>query len=147
MAGGAAPATITDADLTEPAPPVGTIGEFLHEPDGAVIRAGLVGVVVQQLSGRLLDDRIAYVTNDTSLPSPLFTSYRVLDVQRFNLKKLRTSLQARAIGSVTIKKRGFAMTPEELRSALRLRGKKTLGRRRWFLPASVMYRLWLRWKR
>ena len=120
-----APETITDADLFDGAPPVGRVGEFLYEPDGAVIRAGLVGVVVQRLSGRLVDHRIAYITNDHPARSPLVTSYRVVDVQRFNLKKLRTSLHARGVGSVTIKKRGFAMTPEELRSALRLRKKDT----------------------
>ena len=119
------PETITDADLLDEAPPVGRVGEFLHEPDGAVIRAGLVGVVVQRLAGRLVDHRIAYITNDNPVRSPLVTSYRVVDVQRFNLKKLRTSLHARGVGSVTIKKRGFAMTPEELRSALRLRKKDT----------------------
>lgn len=119
------PVSITDADLTDRVPSVGPVGEFLHEPDGAVIRAGLVEVVVQELAGRLIDHRIAYLTNDNPSRSPLVTSYRVLDVQRFNLKTLRSSLHARNVGSVTIKKRGFAMMPEELRSALRLRKKDT----------------------
>jgi len=122
---GTTPVAITEAGLIDGAPPVGRVGKFLHEPDGAVIRAELVGVVVQQLTGRLIDHRIAYVTSDNPAHSPLVTSYQVVDVQRFNLKKLRTTLHARAVGSVTIKKRGFAMTPEELRSALRLRKKDT----------------------
>jgi hypothetical protein len=119
------PVSITDAALNDRVPSVGPVGEFLHEPDGAVIRAGLVEVVVQELEGRLIDHRIAYVTSDNPSRSPLVTSYRVVDVQRFNLKTLRSSLHARNVGVVIIKKRGFAMTPEELRSALRLRKKDT----------------------
>lgn len=52
-----------DLDAETP-PPVGPVGAWLHEPDDAVIRAGLVGEVVDRLAGRLLDPHVAYVSTD-----------------------------------------------------------------------------------
>jgi SAM-dependent methyltransferase len=113
--------TVTDSGLG--APPVGPPGEWLYEPDGAVIRAGLVGEVVAALpGGRLLDSSIAYVTADAAHPTPLATAYRVRDVLPFSLKRLRELLRSRGVGSVTVKKRGSAVDPEQLRRELRLPG-------------------------
>lgn len=100
----------------------GPPGSFLYEPDGAVIRAGLVTLVAQEVRGRLLDRTIAYVTSDHLVPTPLATAYRVLDVMPFGVKRLRTALRERGVGRVTIKKRGTAVVPEQLRNQLDLRG-------------------------
>ncbi|GHS85190.1 hypothetical protein AGMMS50218_02070 [Actinomycetota bacterium] len=103
-------------------PPVGPVGAYLYEPDGAVIRAGLVAQVAADVQGRLVDPTIAYVTSDTLGVTPVATAYRVLDVLPFGVKRLRTYLRGRDVGSVTIKKRGTAVTPEQLRGQLDLRG-------------------------
>lgn len=105
-----------------PVPDVGPVGGYLYEPDGAVIRAGLVGVVAEQVHGRLLDRTIAYVTSDTLVACDAATAYRVLDVMPFGVKRLRAVLRERGVGRVTIKKRGTAVTPEQLRRQLDLRG-------------------------
>ena len=112
--------SVTDADISDVAPPVGQVGRFLLEPDGAVIRAGLVATVVERVNGRLLDPTIAYVTTDDDVPSALATRYRVTDVLGFNIKVLRSLLRDRGVGRVTVKKRGFAAQPEEIRRQLRL---------------------------
>ncbi|MCL1870089.1 MAG: class I SAM-dependent methyltransferase [Promicromonosporaceae bacterium] len=114
------------------APPVGAPGAYLYEPDGAVIRAGLVGQAVTELGGRLLDPTIAYVTTDAPAPAtsvgagsieaPIATGYRVLHVMPFGVKRLKAYLRERAVGRVTIKKRGTAVTPEALRAQLSLKG-------------------------
>src|SRR4051812_13832032 len=59
---------------------VGPVGGWLHEPDGAVIRAGLVGEVARQVGGTLLDPTIAYVSTDHPASSPFARSYAVEDV-------------------------------------------------------------------
>ena len=105
-----------------PAPPVGPVGAYLYEPDGAVIRAGLVADVAVAVQGRLVDRTIAYVTSDVLRPTPAATAYRVLDTLPFGLKRLRTSLRERDVGRLTIKKRGTAVVPEQLRAQLSLRG-------------------------
>ncbi|MGO1315853.1 MAG: THUMP-like domain-containing protein, partial [Cellulomonadaceae bacterium] len=54
--------------------------------------------------------------------APLARGYRVLDVMPFGLKRLRTYLRERGVGRLTIKKRGTAVVPEELRHRLDLAG-------------------------
>jgi hypothetical protein len=114
------PVEVTDADLGEP--DVGAVGGILYEPDGAVIRAGLVARVAAAVGGRLLDRTIAYVTGDRLVRTPLATAYAVEDVFGFQLKSLRTWLRDRGVGRLTIKKRGTAVEPEQLRRQLRLAG-------------------------
>jgi hypothetical protein len=103
-------------------PPSGEVGAYLYEPDGAVIRAGLVGELADQVRGRLVDPTIAYVTSDVLTPVPTATAYRVLDTMPFGLKRLKTYLRERDVGKLTIKKRGTAVVPEQLRRQLDLRG-------------------------
>jgi hypothetical protein len=105
-----------------PKPDTGPVGAYLYEPDGAVIRAGLVGLVAEQVHGRLLDATIAYVTTDMFAPCEVATAYRVLDTMPFGLKPLRSMLRERGVGRLTIKKRGTAVGPEQLRRQLDLRG-------------------------
>ncbi|CAM5782687.1 class I SAM-dependent methyltransferase [Cellulomonas persica] len=104
---------------------VGEVGTYLYEPDGAVIRAGLVGDVALEVRGRLVDPTIAYVTSDELAATPFATAYRVLDRMPFGLKRLRTYLRERGVGRLTIKKRGTAVVPEQLRRQLDLRGDAT----------------------
>jgi hypothetical protein len=102
--------------------PVRTVGAYLHEPDGAVIRAGLVAEVAAELGGGLLDASIAYVTTDETATSPFATRYAIAEVLPFSAKVLRTRLRELGVGRVTIKKRGTAVTPEQLRPQLKLSG-------------------------
>jgi THUMP domain-like/Methyltransferase domain len=93
-----------DAD---PGPaPVGPVRGWLHEPDPAVIRSGLVSLVATDLGATLLDPTIAYLSSDAATASPWVRSYRVTKVLPFNLKKLRALLRSRGVGRVTVKKRG-----------------------------------------
>lgn len=109
-------------DPTLGAPPVAAAGRYLHEPDGAVIRAGLVAEVADALDGWLLDPTIAYVSTDSEARSPYTRRYAVEEVVPFQLKRLRALLHAKGVGDVVVKKRGTAVEPEELRRRLRLSG-------------------------
>ncbi|GIG19440.1 hypothetical protein Cch01nite_01640 [Cellulomonas chitinilytica] len=101
---------------------VGPVAAYLYEPDGAVIRAGLVAEAAERVRGTLVDPTIAYVTSDELVDDPVVRAYRVLDVMPFGLKRLRTYLRERGVGRLTIKKRGTAVVPEQLRKQLDLRG-------------------------
>jgi SAM-dependent methyltransferase len=101
---------------------VGPVARYLYEPDGAVIRAGLVAQVVDEVDGHLVDPRIAYVSGDRLVATGLATAYEVTDVLPFALKPLRSLLRSRGVGRVTVKKRGSPVDPEVLRRQLRLRG-------------------------
>jgi hypothetical protein len=111
------------AELTadaDPGPaPVGPVRGWLHEPDPAVIRSGLVSLAAAELGATLVDPTIAYLTSDAATDSPWVSSYRVDDVLPFNLKKLKTLLRARGVGRVVVKKRGSPIEPEALVRQLR----------------------------
>jgi hypothetical protein len=101
---------------------VGPVGRYLVEPDGAVIRAGLVAEAADLVGGRLLDPTIAYLSCEHRPSTPFGTAYEITDVLPFGLKRLRTLLRERGVGRLTVKKRGTAVQPEALRAQLRLRG-------------------------
>ncbi|MDF2980183.1 MAG: hypothetical protein K0S40_4911 [Actinomycetospora sp.] len=99
--------------------PTGPVRGWLHEPDPAVIRSGLVACVAGELDATLIDPTIAYLTSDAPAASPWVSSYRVTEVLPFNLKKLRALLRARGVGRVVVKKRGSPIEPEALARQLR----------------------------
>ncbi|MGW0813482.1 THUMP-like domain-containing protein [Streptomyces viridiviolaceus] len=105
-----------------PDPEVRTPGRYLYEPDGAVIRAHLVAEVAERVGGGLLDATIAYVTADDLLPTPYATAYEITDRMPFNVKKLKALLRERQVGTLTVKKRGSAVEPEELRRKVKPQG-------------------------
>jgi len=113
-------ATVTDED--DPGAGVRGAGEYLYEPDGAVIRAGLVTAVAAGVEGGLLDEHIAYVTGDAAYRTPFARSYRVLEELPYREKQLRAALRERGIGVLTIKKRGVTASPDGLRKRLALSG-------------------------
>jgi hypothetical protein len=95
---------------------------FVYEPDGAVVRAGLVTAAAEMVGARLIDPKIAYLTGDKHVATPLARCFRVLDELPTRTKPLRAALGARGIGPLTIKKRGVEIDPDVLRRQLALSG-------------------------
>ncbi len=112
-----APADVADE-------PVRELGAFLHEPDGAVIRARLIGDVARSLNAGMLDEHIAYLTSDAALTSPFVQSFRVRETLPANPKAISAALKAHGIGRIEIKKRGVDVDPATFRKKLVLRGDK-----------------------
>ncbi|WP_374977111.1 SAM-dependent methyltransferase [Microbacterium trichothecenolyticum] len=102
--------------------PTRDLGAFLHEPDGAVIRARLIGDVARTLEAGMLDEHIAYLTSDAALTSPFVSTFRVREVLPADEKALAKALRERDIGRLEIKKRGVDVDPAALRTRLKLRG-------------------------
>lgn len=123
-------AEITSAEDFDggPAAPLGPVEGYLYEPDGAVIRAGLVADVALQLGGHLLDEHIAYICAPELVDTPFARAYRVLEVMPFNVKALKAWVRTNGIGVLDIKKRGTSVTPEELRKQLLPGGKGKGGK-------------------
>lgn len=107
-----------DAEDAETRP----LGAFLHEPDGAVIRARLIGDVARGLDAGMLDPRIAYLTSDAALTSPFVQSFRVRETMPANVKAISAVLRANGIGRLEIKKRGVDIDPAAFRRKLTLKG-------------------------
>jgi SAM-dependent methyltransferase len=99
--------------------PVGPVRGWLHEPDPALIRSGLIALVAADLGATLVDPTIAYLSSDGPAQSPWVSSLRIDDVVPFNLKRLKVLLRTRGIGRVVVKKRGSPIEPEALARQLR----------------------------
>lgn len=102
--------------------PVGPIGGWLHEPAGAVIRAGAVAVLAERLRAHLVDAQIAYLSSDHVVDSPFVESFRVLEVLPWREKIVRGWLRTHGIGRLEIKKRGLEVDPAALRRRLKPSG-------------------------
>ncbi len=102
--------------------PVRDLGAFVHEPDGAVIRARLIGEVARELDAGMLAPGMAYLTGDAAVTSPFVSSFRVREQLPSDVKGLAKALRERGVGTLEIKKRGVDVDPAALRTKLKLKG-------------------------
>ncbi|WP_436501891.1 THUMP-like domain-containing protein [Actinokineospora sp. HUAS TT18] len=110
--------TVTDdQDDTCPVLPV---GEWIIDPDGAVVRAGLVRHYAAAHGLGQLDERIAYLTGPE--PPPGVRAFRVLEHGKYTEKALKATLAKRGIGRLEILVRGLEVDPNALRPRLKLKG-------------------------
>jgi SAM-dependent methyltransferase len=101
---------------------VGNLGAYVYEPDGAVIRARLIGDLARSLDARMLSDSIAYLTSDSAVATPFAAGFRVLENFPLDQRTIKRELAARGIGTVEIKKRGVDIDPATFRTALAPKG-------------------------
>lgn len=109
---------ITDADPD--ACPVAPVGRWIVDPDGAVVRAGLVRHYAARHGLWQLDPAIAYLSGDR-LPAGV-RGFEVLEELPFSERRLRQALSARDVGALEVLVRGVDVDPDVLRRRLRLRG-------------------------
>jgi hypothetical protein len=100
--------------------PVAPAGRWIVDPDGAVVRAGLVRHYAVRHELWQLDPDIAYLSGDR-LPDGA-RGFEVLDELGFNEKRLRAALSAHDAGAVEILVRGVDVDPDVLRKRLKPRG-------------------------
>jgi hypothetical protein len=114
-------------ELTDAEPgdcPVGPAGRWIIDPDGAIVRAGLVRHYAARHGLWQLDPDIAYLSGDR-LP-PGVRGFEVLDQLPFDERRLRQALSALDCGALEILVRGVRVDPDALRRRLRLRGARPL---------------------
>ncbi|WP_306362648.1 class I SAM-dependent methyltransferase [Nocardia sp. CC227C] len=97
-------------------------GEWIIDPDGAVVRAGLVRHYAAKHGLWQLDPRIAYLTGDT-VPEGV-RGFHVRHRMGFREKPLRAELHRRDCGPLEILTRGVDIDPDALRGRLRPRGSR-----------------------
>jgi hypothetical protein len=100
----------------------GTLGSYLYEPDGAVIRSRLIGDFGRRIGASMLSDGIAYLTSDDAIETPFAACFRVIESFPLDERRLKKELAARGIGSLEIKKRGVDVDPAAFRRKLALHG-------------------------
>ncbi|QZH63227.1 class I SAM-dependent methyltransferase [Mycolicibacterium farcinogenes] len=114
---------ITDAEPDDC--PVAEAGRWIVDPDGAVVRAGLVRHYAARHGLWQLDPDIAYLSGD-QLPAGV-RGFEVLEQLQFQERRLRAALTARSVGALEILVRGVDVDPDALRTRMRLRGTEHLA--------------------
>ena len=100
----------------------GPLGEYLYEPDGAVIRARLIGDLARSIDARMISDQIAYLSTDTAVQTPFAVGFRITETLPLDERAIKKRLQALQIGTLEIKKRGVDVDPAQFRAKLSLKG-------------------------
>ncbi len=114
---------VTDADSDDC--PVRPVGRWIVDPDGAVVRAGLVRHYGARHGLWQLDPEIAYLSGDR-LP-PGIRGFEVLEQLAFDERRLRQALSALDCGPLEILIRGVRVDPDALRRRLRPPGGQSLS--------------------
>jgi hypothetical protein len=113
---------VTDADPDECE--VRGAGRWIVDPDGAVVRAGLVRHFAARHGLWQLDPNIAYLSGDR-LPTGV-RGFEVLEQLAFDERRLRQALAMLDCGALEILIRGVDVDPDALRRRLSLRGSQSL---------------------
>ncbi len=114
---------LTDADPDDC--PVRPVGRWIVDPDGAVVRAGLVRHYGARHGLWQLDPDIAYLSGDR-LPAAV-RGFEVLEQLVFDERRLRQALSALDCASLEVLVRGVRVDPDALRKRMRLRGGRPLS--------------------
>ena len=114
---------VTDADPDDC--PAGPAGRWIVDPDGAIVRAGLVRHYAARHGLWQLDPDIAYLSGD-HVPAGV-RGFEVLDALPLREKVLRQALSQHDCGQLEILVRGVDVDPDALRRRLRPSGHTSLS--------------------
>jgi len=113
------------AENDAPDADIGPLRDYLYEPDGAVIRARLIGKLAGMLGGAMLSPGIAYITSDEEHHSVFAAGFAVHKVLPLKTKDLVAWVRDANIGTLEIKKRGVDIDPARLREQLSPQGSES----------------------
>jgi hypothetical protein len=111
----------------EPALEVRTPGRYLLDPDPAITRAGLVGVLGESLGAPgtgvwKIDEQVAFLSSDAPLRTPFARTLAIDASIPWSLTRLREALRSLGVGRIDIRKRGSAVDVEAIQKRLKLVG-------------------------
>jgi SAM-dependent methyltransferase len=110
------------ADPWQFRPRVGPLGAYLFDPDPAVVRAGLVDALAEQLGLWRLDDTEEYLTGEQPVSSSAVKPFEVLADLPNNARQIRGYFRSSEFGEVEIKCRHVPADVEQIRKKLPLPG-------------------------
>jgi THUMP domain-like/RNA cap guanine-N2 methyltransferase len=101
---------------------VTAIGRYVYDPDPAVVRAGLVDVLAEQLGFTRLDDAEEYLTSDAPITTPFAQRFKLLDTLPNNKRELTSAVKRLRWGQAEIKCRHVPVDATQMRKQLPLEG-------------------------
>ena len=95
---------------------------FLYEPDSAVIRADLVGLLAERLDARPIDEGLALLSADESPTTPFARVHAIEATLPPRPKAVRAYLREHGIGRVQVRRHGVEIDVADFERQLRLDG-------------------------
>ena len=99
-----------------------TLGDYLFDPDPAVVRSGLVDRLAEQFGAWRLDDREEYLSGNSLAETTLAQAFRVVEVTANKLRPIREAARSLGFGPVEIKCRHVPVDADMMRRKLKLDG-------------------------
>ena len=117
-------------------------GMWLHDPNPAITRAGLVQALAATIDARPIDRQIAFLVSGRPAGSPFARSRRIVASLPWDEKALRSELAALEVGAIDIRRRGLAGDVDAIARRLRKRLPKGATRSCWIAMTRVDDRPW-----
>ncbi len=95
------------------------INAWLHEPDPAIIKGGLIPELSQVLSAGRINERSIWLTTEQYIQTPFAKSYHLIERLPYNLRNLRKSLRRLNAKASVVKCRGTPFHAEDILPALK----------------------------
>lgn len=95
-------------------------GQWLYEPDAAIIKARLTAELAAGLGLEFLNHTVDYLTSDHCIGQFPGRSFRIVEALPFKPKNFRKDLARRGLSGASIQRRDFPLSPEQLRKQFRL---------------------------
>ncbi len=97
---------------------VGSPGAYVYDPDPAVVRAGLVDVLAEQLGLWRLDESEEYLTSDRRVDSPFLRPFAVREIVANNERAVRKAFRKFACREIEVKSRHIPVNADAVRRKL-----------------------------
>lgn len=98
------------------------LGQYLYDPDPAIVRAGLVDLLAERLGLTRLDAAEEYLTGDRLVASAFVRAFEVQAELANNPKEVRAYYRTSNVGQLEIKCRHIPIEVDRLRKQLSLAG-------------------------
>jgi len=108
-------------DREYPLPTASEIGNYLYEPDAAIIKAGMTAAVASIFYLEKINPNTIYLTSEELCPVFPGKTYEIMDVLPYKSKMIAAYLWENNLEAVHIHKRDFPLKPEELFKKFHLR--------------------------
>lgn len=115
------------------------VGEFLHNPDPAILRARALDTLANQLNAAQLQSQIGYLSGPTPSVTRSATSFEIRHVQELNWKSLNQALAAQGWREFEYLGRGVPFSQLEVRKRLN-RASKAMKKKGKGRGTVVIYR-------
>jgi len=117
----------TSIDASDDFAPIESPGEFLIEPDAAVLAADAVDALATEHDLWRIDPELGWLFADRAIHTPLAHTFRVLHEVPGRVKDIRRAIADVDGGIVEIKPRGLRLDTDKLQRTLRGKGTRPLA--------------------